>query len=83
MGANIRSEQNMIVVEHTDTLSGAVVDAGEIRAGASLMITAMMAEGITEIEDAENILRGYDSIIRKLTALHAVAKLENSQPVES
>lgn len=83
MGANIRSEDNMIVVDHTDKLIGARVDAGEIRAGASLVIAALMAEGTTVIEDADNILRGYDSIIRKLTSLSAVAKLENVQVVES
>ena len=47
------------------------------------MIAALMAEGTTVIEDADNILRGYDSIIRKLTSLSAVAKLENVQVVES
>lgn len=65
MGAHIRSENDMIVIDHTEMLSGATVDAGEIRAGASLMIAAMMASGTTTIINAENILRGYGSIVKK------------------
>ncbi len=69
MGANIRLENNMIVVNHCDSLSGTMVAAGEIRAGASLVIAALMAEGQTTITNAENILRGYDRISDKLKAL--------------
>ncbi|WP_054737078.1 UDP-N-acetylglucosamine 1-carboxyvinyltransferase [Secundilactobacillus similis] len=82
MGAQIRAERDMIVVDHTDHLNGAVVDAGEIRAGASLMIAALMADGTTEIENADNILRGYGSIVAKLTALGADVAIEDPVRVE-
>lgn len=82
MGAKIRPEKDMIIVDHTDQLSGAVVDAGEIRAGASLMIAALMADGETVIENAENILRGYGSIIDKLTALNADVHIESTVEIE-
>ncbi|GAX00319.1 UDP-N-acetylglucosamine 1-carboxyvinyltransferase [Secundilactobacillus mixtipabuli] len=82
MGARIRPEKDMIVVDHTDHLTGATVDAGEIRAGASLMIAALMAEGTTTITSADNILRGYGSIVEKLTALNADIKIEDSNRVE-
>lgn len=82
MGAKIRPEKDMIVVDHTDHLTGATVDAGEIRAGASLMIAALMAEGTTTITSADNILRGYGSIVEKLTALNADIKIEDSNRVE-
>ncbi|HBF75945.1 MAG TPA: UDP-N-acetylglucosamine 1-carboxyvinyltransferase [Lactobacillus sp.] len=82
MGAKIRPEKDMIVVDHTDHLTGATVDAGEIRAGASLMIAALMAEGTTTITSADNILRGYGSIVEKLTALKADVRIEDSDRVE-
>lgn len=82
MGAKIRPEKDMIVVDHTDQLTGATVDAGEIRAGAALMIAALMAEGTTTITSADNILRGYGSIVEKLTSLKADVKIEDSDRVE-
>lgn len=82
MGAKIRPEKDMIVVDHTDHLTGATVDAGEIRAGASLMIAALMAEGTTTITSADNILRGYGSIVEKLTALKADVRIADSDRVE-
>ncbi|GAX04537.1 UDP-N-acetylglucosamine 1-carboxyvinyltransferase [Secundilactobacillus pentosiphilus] len=82
MGAKIRPEKDMIVVDHTDHLTGATVDAGEIRAGAALMIAALMAEGTTTITSAENILRGYGSIVDKLTALNADVKIADGNRVE-
>ena len=77
MGAHIRSENDMIVIDHTEMLSGATVDAGEIRAGASLMIAAMMASGTTTIINAENILRGYGSIVKKMNDLNAEVAIED------
>ncbi|MFC6253067.1 UDP-N-acetylglucosamine 1-carboxyvinyltransferase [Secundilactobacillus hailunensis] len=82
MGAKIRPEKDMIIVDHTDHLTGATVDAGEIRAGAALMIAALMADGTTTITSAENILRGYGSIVEKLTALNADVKIEDTDRVE-
>lgn len=71
MGAHIRLEDHMIIVDHCDELTGATVSAGEIRAGASLVIAGLLANGQTTIVNAENILRGYDRISDKLTALGA------------
>ena len=52
-------------------MRGTDVTADEIRAGASLMITGLMASGETRIHDAGNILRGYDQVIYKLRNLGA------------
>ncbi|AVL00543.1 UDP-N-acetylglucosamine 1-carboxyvinyltransferase [Pediococcus inopinatus] len=71
MGADIRVENDIIIVNHTDELHGATVEAGEIRAGAALMIAGLMAHGTTTIRKAENILRGYDRIVYKLQQLGA------------
>ena len=82
MGAKIRPEKDMVIVDHTDHLTGATVDAGEIRAGAALMIAALMADGTTTITSAENILRGYGSIVEKMTALNADVKIKDTDRVE-
>ncbi|NVY96335.1 UDP-N-acetylglucosamine 1-carboxyvinyltransferase [Lactobacillus sp. DCY120] len=71
MGANIKVVDGQILVDHTDQLTGAHVTAGEIRGGVSLMLAGLMAQGTTEIEQAENIMRGYDCIITKLQNLKA------------
>ena len=62
MGMDIEAQDGRIVVRHTEKLHGADVKAGEIRAGASLMIAGLMADGETVIHDADHILRGYDRL---------------------
>ena len=64
MGAKISSKDGIITVGHSTDLSGTVVEAGEIRAGVSLVGLALMAEGTTVINKADNILRGYDRIVK-------------------
>jgi UDP-N-acetylglucosamine 1-carboxyvinyltransferase len=71
MGANIHVEDNIILVHPTHHLHGAHVSAGEIRAGACLMLAGLMADGETIISNAGNILRGYDRIEQKLRQLGA------------
>ncbi|MCT6903575.1 MAG: UDP-N-acetylglucosamine 1-carboxyvinyltransferase, partial [Lactobacillus sp.] len=81
MGAKIRYDEGngTIIVSHTDGLVGSKIEAGEIRAGASEMIAGLMAQGTTVIDNADNILRGYDNIIDKLTNLNAVVELVNDE----
>src|SRR5699024_6787718 len=62
MGANIKVEDRVAVIEGVDKLSGAPVMATDLRAGAALIIAGLMAEGTTEIEDIEHIDRGYENI---------------------
>jgi UDP-N-acetylglucosamine 1-carboxyvinyltransferase len=83
MGAHIRSEEGTIVIDPSDDLIGGQVQAGEIRAGASLVIAGLMAEGDTEISQADNILRGYDRIVEKLTALNADVEIVDDSLVEN
>lgn len=79
MGAAIRSENDMIIVDTSRHLTGSQVQAGEIRAGASLVIAGLLAEGTTVITHADNILRGYDRIVHKLTALNADVSIEDTE----
>lgn len=71
MGADARIEGNMIILSGPNKLQGAEVAASDLRAGACLVTAGLMAEGQTKITNVEYILRGYDSIIEKLTALGA------------
>ncbi|MGO3732113.1 MAG: UDP-N-acetylglucosamine 1-carboxyvinyltransferase [Vagococcus sp.] len=78
MGAKASVEGSMIVINGTPDLQlqGADVVASDLRAGACLMIAGIMAEGTTSITNVENILRGYDNIIQKLTDLGADVHME-------
>lgn len=69
MGAEASVEGNMIVLNGPAKLHGTHVAASDLRAGACLVIAGLMADGTTVIENVENILRGYDHIIEKISAL--------------
>lgn len=75
MGANARVESDMILLEGPAILKGVEVEASDLRAGACLVIAGLMAEGATTITGVENILRGYDNIVEKLTNLGADIKM--------
>lgn len=82
MGMQIEAHDGTIVVKHTPALHGATVSAGEIRAGAALTIAGLMANGTTVINNAGNILRGYDRIVWKLNRLHANVSIEDDSSVK-
>lgn len=71
MGAKASIEGNMMLLNGPATLQGAEVAASDLRAGACLVIAGLMAEGETTVSKVEYILRGYDHIVEKLTALGA------------
>lgn len=75
MGATISSKDGVITIGHAKKLTGTVVEAGEIRAGVSLLGLALMAQGTTTITNADNILRGYDRIVEKFRGLHVDLKV--------
>ncbi|MDR0691027.1 MAG: UDP-N-acetylglucosamine 1-carboxyvinyltransferase [Streptococcaceae bacterium] len=79
MGANIRVKDNRIIMDSTSELVGAEVVASDLRAGASLVIAALIAKGVTTIYNVEFILRGYDRIIEKLTNLGADIALVDTE----
>ncbi|APZ49865.1 UDP-N-acetylglucosamine 1-carboxyvinyltransferase [Jeotgalibaca sp. PTS2502] len=71
MGARAKVESDTIILTGPNQLTGVEVKATDLRAGACLVIAGLMAKGTTTISGVENILRGYDNIIDKLTALGA------------
>ncbi|MGP6140419.1 MULTISPECIES: UDP-N-acetylglucosamine 1-carboxyvinyltransferase [unclassified Jeotgalibaca] len=78
MGAGIKVESGTIFMQGPNSMTGAEVKASDLRAGACLVIAGLMAKGTTIISGVENILRGYDGIVEKLTALGAdIAMIED------
>ena len=77
MGMKISAGDGQITIDHTDQLHGAEVEAGEIRAGAALVIAGLMADGTTVIHKADHILRGYDRIVWKLNRLNGDVSIED------
>lgn len=71
MGANIKIEGRSAVVEGCNKLTGALVKATDLRAGASLIIAGLAAEGRTEISEIHHVDRGYSNMIEKMKQLGA------------
>ncbi len=74
MGANISVDGKVAVIEGTGSLTGAPVRATDLRAGAAMVIAALAADGVTEIENIQYIERGYGDIVSKLKKLGAHIK---------
>jgi UDP-N-acetylglucosamine 1-carboxyvinyltransferase len=69
MGADIKVEGRVAVIEGMKSLIGAKVSATDLRAGAALVIAGLMAEGKTEIFNLFHIDRGYENLEGKLASL--------------
>jgi UDP-N-acetylglucosamine 1-carboxyvinyltransferase len=69
MGADIKVEGESVHVTGPSRLTGAPVEAPDIRGGAAVVIAALAADGVTEISQVENLDRGYEALERKLTLL--------------
>ena len=74
MGASIKVEGKMAVVEGVEQLKGAPVRADDLRAGAAMIIAGLVAKGTTEIEEISHIDRGYENIVEKLKGISADIK---------
>lgn len=71
MGAQISVDGKLAVVEGVDHLTAAPVRATDLRAGAAMIIAALCAKGVTQVEDIRHIERGYENIETKLRMLGA------------
>ena len=71
MGAEIQVDSRVAVIEGGAKLTGAVVQACDLRAGAAMVIAGMCASGTTVVEDIHFIERGYENFVGKLKALGA------------
>ena len=69
MGADIRVEGKLAIIDGVNSLIGAHVKATDLRAGAAMIIAGLMAEGTTEITDIYHIDRGYENFEEKFVNL--------------
>ena len=69
--AKIRSDNRKASIKGKVDLVGTNVVATDLRGGASLLVAALIADGITTIDNISYILRGYDKITEKLTKVGA------------
>lgn len=74
MGASIRVDGRVAVVEGVERLSGARVQAADLRGGAGLLVAALAAQGETVLEGVCHLDRGYEHIEDALCALGAQVK---------
>ncbi len=71
MGANIKVDGKVAVIEGVGCLSGSPVKATDLRAGAGMVIAGLIAHGVTEIHDLHHIDRGYEDMEGKFVSLGA------------
>ncbi len=71
MGANVKIEGRIAIIDGVEKLYGTSVKATDLRAGAALVIAGLAAQGKTEVEGIEHIDRGYLYIEEKFKALGA------------
>lgn len=71
MGATIKVEGRSAIIDGVDRLTGAVVKATDLRAGAAMVIAGLISDGVTEITSIEHIDRGYPHIEEKFRMLGA------------
>ena len=79
MGSNIKVEGNVAVIDGVKRLTGAQVNAPDLRAGAALVLAGLAAEGITEVDEIGYIQRGYECFEEKLRALGALIEKVDSE----
>lgn len=74
MGAKIKVEDRIAVIEGIDKLWGALVYATDLRAGAAMVVAGLVADGETVIGNIKHIDRGYEFLEDKLASLGAKIK---------
>jgi UDP-N-acetylglucosamine 1-carboxyvinyltransferase len=86
MNANIKIDGRSVIVNGPSDLQGAEVAATDLRAAASLILTGLVAEGVTRVTELYHLDRGYVDFHQKLASLGAdierVSELEETSVVE-
>ena len=83
MGANIKVEGNVAMIEGVERLSGTEVSEPDLRAGAALVVAGLTAEGVTVVDQIHYIQRGYENFEGKLQALGANIERIDSEDVKA
>lgn len=76
MGADIEINGKKIIIKGKTKLTGCEVEATDLRAGACMILAALIASKTTIIKNIEYVLRGYENIIFKLKNVNALIEIE-------
>ena len=76
MGAKINIEGKVAIIKGVRKLSGATVEATDLRGGAAVVVAGLIAKGKTRVNNIEYILRGYENLDKKLNKIGANIKVE-------
>ena len=79
MGADIKVESNIAIINGVKNFTGARVSAPDLRAGAALVIAGLSAQGVTIIDDIHYIQRGYEAFEEILEGLGAQIQRVNTE----
>ncbi|MCI8300309.1 MAG: UDP-N-acetylglucosamine 1-carboxyvinyltransferase [Lachnospiraceae bacterium] len=83
MGADIKVESNIAIINGVKGYTGARVSAPDLRAGAALVIAGLSAEGVTIVDDIHYIQRGYEAFEEKLVGLGAqIRRVETEKEIQ-
>lgn len=77
MGADIEIDGDTLTINGPKELIGGVVTTSDLRAGAALILAALVAKGTTTIKEVKYVLRGYGNIVNKLTNVGGEIVLED------
>lgn len=82
LGAQVELDGNHALINGVESLSGAEVEASDIRAGAGAVLAGLVADGVTEISGVSHIDRGYEYFEDKLRSLGAKVERIEREDVE-
>ncbi len=83
MGADIHQDRNHAIIKGVKKLTGATLAASDLRAGASLVVAALMADGNSTIENLHHIDRGYENFESKLRLLGGKIERRDEEVISS
>ena len=81
MNANVKIEGRSVVIKGDHDIQAAEVQATDLRAGASLVLLGLIAQGITRVTELKHIGRGYVGLVDKLQALGADIERVDSEAI--
>ena len=79
MGANIKVEGNIAIINGVERYTGARVSAPDLRAGAALVIAGLAADGISIVDDIYYIERGYEAFDEKFRGIGGMMQKVSSE----
>lgn len=69
LGAKIQVDGKIAIIEGVEQLTGAPMEACDLRAGVAMVIAGLAAQGVSEVSNVGHIERGYENLIGKLSGI--------------